>query len=419
MFREVGVKFVLVEVLLFTIFFFFVGYFLNPSDPLLTSSPINPFLLFLLVVTLYYGLEVGFLSFLLEVAAMGIFYKSWDVRFLLWSLLYVLIAGEFHFSWTRKIKVTEEENLYFKDKIRRQASDFILLKLSHDQLEKHYMVKPVSIRLIIGQLKEKLKNFERGATAEKEIFEKLKELMVSGFYVQEAALFLPFSGDFRCVFSIGGVKYLNLDDFLVRKALEEKEAVFISQVESEVRSDYLAVIPVYDFASGDRLLGIFVLRRIPFNYFNSDTILSLGVILFWLLNEMESAGLVSRMDSLLKRYFDYEFLKELSVMISLRERTGIESSMVIYRIDHLQEDFPLFLSERIRGLDMLNVVDLGDARLVFVMLPLSSISSAKGFVARIERDFSYTFGNAKLQYRIISIDGKIEEKLKYLIEQFR
>ncbi|SMP08365.1 PelD GGDEF domain-containing protein [Desulfurobacterium pacificum] len=417
MFREIGVKFVLIEVFLFTVFFFIFGYFLNPSDPLFTSSPINPYLLFLLVVTLYYGLEIGLLAFLLEIAAMGVLYRNWNVEFLLWSLLHVLIAGEFHFFWTRKIRVTEEENLYFKDKIRRQASDFILLKLSHDQLEKHYMVKPVSIRSIIGELKEKLKELgESGGL--KEIFEKLKELMVAGFYVQEAGLFLPQRNGFDCVLSVGKEISLDKEDPLVKKALEEKEAVFISQIENQIQSKYLAVIPIYDFASGDKLLGVFVLTRIPFNYFNSDTILSLGVILFWLLNELESVDLVGGVSSILKRYFEYDFLKELSVMVSLRERTGIESSLVIYRVDHLKEDFPLFLSERIRGLDMLNVVDLGGVKLVFVMLPLSSISSARGFVGRIERDFSYSFGKVELPYRIISIDRKIEEKLEYLFKQF-
>ncbi len=418
MFKEVGIRFVLIEIIFFTTLFFIFGYLFNPSDPLFTSSPTNPYLLFLMTVTLYYGLEVGILAFLLEVGAMGVLYKSWDVEFLLWSLLYVLISAEFHFFWAKKIKIAQEENLYFKDKIRRQASDFILLKLSHDQLEKHYMIKPVSVRSVIGEIKEELKKIRRNNDHRDVVFKKVKDLLVSGFYVQEADLFMSRGDDFEYVLSIGKPKPLDRNDPLVKKALESGETVFISQIENRVNSEYLAVIPIYDFAVEDKLLGIFTLRKIPFNYFNSDTILSLSVILFWLLNELGSINLIEKINPYLRKYFEYDFLKELAIMISLKEKTGIESSLVIYRVNYLVEDFPLFLSEKIRGLDMLNVIDFKETKIIFVMLPLSPLPSARGFVNRIAKEFSFIFGESEPPHRILSIDQKIGEKLEHLLKEF-
>ncbi|WP_457680844.1 PelD GGDEF domain-containing protein [Thermovibrio sp.] len=402
---------ILFEVLLATLIFIDIGLFLNQKDPLFTSYTVNPFIIFLLVITLYYGLEAGLLALLLEVVSMVLLYKGWNVKFLLWSLLNVLIAGEFHFFWTKKIRVAEEENHYFKDKLRRQTSDLILLKLSHDQLEKHYMVKPISIRMVVEEIKEKLKKRKD----REEMFEKLRELLTYGFYVQEAALYLKEEEGYKLATSVGAVPFKE-NDPLVEKALEVKEAVFISQLRTPADTQYLAVIPIYNFADEDELLGIFLLKQIPFNYFNSDTILSLGVILHWLVNELKGADIIKEVNPVLKELLSYEFIKELAVMASLKERTGAESSLVLFSVDKLNEDFPLFLSEKIRALDLINVVELNGQKLVLVLLPLTSVASAKGFVKRIEKEFSYTSGEEGLIYRIFSVDRDSYDKVAHIFE---
>jgi len=59
----------------------------------------------------------------------------------------------------------------------------MLLKISHDQLEKQYIIKPISIREIIYQIKQKIiSNFE-----EKEIFNMLMNLLLQSFNIEKAA----------------------------------------------------------------------------------------------------------------------------------------------------------------------------------------------------------------------------------------
>jgi hypothetical protein len=59
----------------------------------------------------------------------------------------------------------------------------MLLKISHDQLEKQYIIKPISIREIIYQIKQKIiSNFE-----EKEIFNMLMNLLLQSLNIEKAA----------------------------------------------------------------------------------------------------------------------------------------------------------------------------------------------------------------------------------------
>jgi hypothetical protein len=412
MFKEISVRFLLVEVIAFFCFFLAAGYRFNSSDPFFTNSPINPYLLLLLVFTLYYGISAGLTALLVSLPFIKFSYEKFPVNFFLWSLLYVFVAGEFHFFWNRKIQVAEEESKYFKEKLRRQTSDFILLKLSHDQLEKHYMIKPISLRRLLTAVKEELLS-GRGNTAEK-----FMDLLVHAFYVQSASLYLREGSKYNLFASVGKKVELDLNDPLISEALNRRRPVFISQI-GRGESKYLSVIPIFDLEDEEKLLGLFLLREIPFNYLNADTVLSLSVALLWFINELKGAPLLRSIPDKLRRVFSYEFLKELSIVHRLNEKTGVESSVVVYKVPSLYEDFVLFVKERIRGMDVVDAVTLKDGKLVFVLLPLSPLSAAEGFVKRIEKEILNIYGShsCSFSHRYVKVDNKIYEKLLNFIEE--
>jgi len=412
MFKEISVRFLLVEVVAFFFFFLAAGYRFNSSDPFFINSSINPYLLLLVVLTLYYGLSAGLTALLVSLPFMKLSYEKFPVNFFLWSLLYVFVAGEFHFYWNRKIQLAEEESKYFKEKLRRQTSDFILLKLSHDQLEKHYMIKPISLRRLLTAVKEEI------LSGNKKPAEKFMELLVHAFYVQSASLYLREGDKYNLFASVGEKIELDLKDPLISEALNRKRPVFISQIAKE-ESKYLSVIPIFDLEDEEKLLGLFLLREIPFNYLNADTVLSLSVALLWFVNELKSTPLLRSIPDKLRKVFSYEFWKELSIVHRLNKRTGVESSIVVYRVPYLLEDFILFLKERIRGIDIMDTVNLKNGNLVFVLLPLSPLSAAEGFVKRIEKEIFNVYGSCSrnINHRYIKVDGRIYEKLLHLIEE--
>jgi uncharacterized protein (DUF342 family) len=66
-----------------------------------------------------------------------------------------LVASEFNYYWKEHLRKIEEKLKYAEDKLKDLSKDLMLLKLSHDQLEKQYIVKPVSIRSIIQEFKNR------------------------------------------------------------------------------------------------------------------------------------------------------------------------------------------------------------------------------------------------------------------------
>jgi hypothetical protein len=164
------------------------------------------------------------------------------------------------------------------------------------------------------------------------------------------------------------------------------------------------------------LLGMFALKKIPFNQLNMNTILSLSIIISWFLNELKDAPFISNLPKVLKNNLSYEFLKELFITKSLYLKSGVESSIVIYKVDPLNEELSLFISEQVRGIDIVESVDCGISKLILILLPLSSIPDARGFVNRIEKELSQNLGEIKLTHRILRIDSKVDEKLSSILE---
>ncbi|ADU96772.1 hypothetical protein [Thermovibrio ammonificans] len=410
LFRDLGVKFVLVEVVFFVVLFTLVGHYFNPSDPLYLTGPISPVFLLLLVITLYYGLAYGIVAFIVEVLLAKLLYPNFPLRTILWHLLNVVVVGEFHYFWSKKIEILQEKNDYFQDKLRRFASDSMILKLSHDQLEKHYLVKPVSIRSLVAQVKEALMGRSQG---DKGPFQVLRDILDAAFYVQSGELYRYSNDSFHSILAVGPSEPLNLEDPLVRKALDSRESVFLSEINGN--SSYLAVIPVYSYVNDDRLLGLFVLRKIPFNYLNSDTVLSLSVILYWFLNEVERLSNLNPVE-LATLPLSYDFLREVVILKKLYSRLKADSTVVVFKLPHPSEDFGFFLKERLRAVDFMDSFRGNGSDYYFVLLPLSDASSAKGFLDRIARDYERTFGSDELPpYRVLKVDDAIEEKIRSVV----
>ncbi|MEO2069524.1 MAG: PelD GGDEF domain-containing protein [Desulfurobacteriaceae bacterium] len=399
MFKDLGVKFVVVEVGLFFLLFTVLGYKMNPKDPFFIHSSVNPFILLLVVFTLYYGLMASLFFFVFLVLALQYIYTSLPLQFILWSLLITLICGEFHFYWREKISVYRERNRYLFSKLKELRKNFFLLKISHDQLESHYLVKPLSIRKILSEIKKKLFSMN-----DEEAIKDLMELISQVFHVQSASLYLKKGETYVYKASVGRKVQFLPDDPLVQKALESKQPVFVS---SGKNTSYLAVIPIEDDA-------LFLIKEMPFIQLNLENILSIAVSLNWFMKEKSNSFSLEKVPKVL-RELPPEFLKEIKVTSELNRKFGIKSSLVIFKVPSEFEDFPFFLEEKVRGLDMVGTIPLKKVLYVFVLLPLSSFSNAKGFIERIKKELNNLIGISKVKHRIIDVDERTFEKLSKLV----
>ncbi|WP_456485013.1 PelD GGDEF domain-containing protein [Desulfurobacterium sp.] len=405
--KDIAIKFVVGEAVLFFIILTAVGFYFNPKDPLFIHSTVNPFVLLELTITLFYGLTGGLVFLVAAVPVFRFIYPQFPLSFLLWTLLLVLIAGEFFSYWKRRIELSEEESTYFKSKLRKQTNDFILLKLSHDQLEKHYLVKPISIRTVLEKIKKELINNREKA------FGNLMNLISEAFFVRRGTLYCKTpEGNFKLAASIGEPVKLDMNDPLIREAIEEERTVFLSSSSSQ--SNYLAVVPVFDISNDDEIIAFFLIKDLPFRYLNADNILSINVALIWFMAELEKTEMVKDLVNEF-RYLPVDFIVEVQTVKILYEKFGIDSYMVVYKIPENLKDIIQFIQNKIRGVDFLVYHKVNNCYMVYILLPLSSLSSAEGFSNRISNELKRRFGSEiknKITEKFIKVDREIYKSLK-------
>ena len=398
LFQDITIKFIFFEILIFLIFYLIIGFSINPDDPFLINQPVSYFMVFLVTVTLFYGLTGGIITISLAVPIMLYFYEKFPLNFFLWHLLLTLIAGEFHYYWGRKIALSEEERRYIEEKFEDTKKDLFLLKISHDQIERSYLIKPISVRRVLEDIKKSI-------VKDKIPYQKFMELISQVCFIESGAIFLRKDKRFNKVAEFGDKVELDLDDPLVRNCIEKGEISFISQLHDKT-SKYLSVIPVID-KKNDKVNAILLIKKMPFLHLHADNIFSISVFFFWFIKELEFREYIS---DLQKKFpnIDPVFLKELKKVSELKTLYDIESSIVTFTLNEEDKSLFIFLEERIRGLDIIFSYESQYGEYVIcILLPLTNLSSCKGFIERIKKEIIEYFGISYwelLKYKIYEVE---------------
>ncbi|RLB11736.1 MAG: hypothetical protein DRG39_03570 [Deltaproteobacteria bacterium] len=406
LFQDIALKFILFEILVFLVSYLIVGFSVSPEDPLLIKQPFSYFMVFLVTVTLFYGLTGGMIAIFSAVPALIYFYKPFPMDFFLWHLLVTLISGEFHYYWNRKIALSDEERRYIQEKFEDIKKDLFLLKISHDQMERSYLIKPVSVRRVLKDIRELIGKNE-------DPYGKFMELVSQVCFVESGAIFLAKGKGYIKVSDLGDDIRLDMNDPLVISCIEKGEISYVSQLYSE-QSKYLAVIPIQD--RDEEIKALFVIKSIPFLYLNSDNISCISIFFFWLMKEMDARDYVHN----LKEEFsdiDIAFLKELKKLCELKENYGIESSLIVFMMDDEDRAFYMFLQEKIRSLDTVMLYKTKKQYLIILLLPITSLVSCRGFIERIKRGVIANFGSSYwegLRYKFYEVKKDPLENLKKL-----
>jgi hypothetical protein len=406
--KELNLKILIAEIFIFTLVLLFIGMYTNPSDPLFIESKFGYlfYLLPLLVFTLYYGLVAGIISFFIIVLMAFFFYKEFPTVYILWLFLFVLVASEFNYYWSENVKKTEEKFKYADGKLRDLARELMLLKISHDQLEKQYIIKPINIREVIYQIKQKIiSNFE-----EKEIFNMLMNLLIQSFNIEKAALVYVDleKNNFKKISSTHDDFDFNIKDVLVSKAIEDRSISYLSKIEEE--SKYYAAIPV---SISETQVYLFIIEEIGFLSLNMDTLLMINLFIYYIVSEKLT---LEKIKNIVKKFdmFDIDFIKELCRMSEIKKNLGIESSLVIFQIKESIEDENIknLLRNNLRGLDIMDSLFIQEDNLLIIptLLPFTPTSGANSFVERVKNilvenlSLSFFEKNIKLKIEAVNID---------------
>lgn len=395
---------VLIEVIIFSVIYFIIGFLYNKQDPLLLSSEVNFFLLLLSTITLYYGLNIG----LFLIMVFGIFsyfyYNIFPMSIFLQNLIFVLICGEFHFFYRRTIRKLKEENYYYVSKFEQLRNSFYLLKLSHDQLEKSFILKPVSLRSIMYEIRN-MYFWDEDEASKKQI-----NLLAKNYGITVGSIFIDNGGNFVKIAHIGEPFELNRFNVMFNKAMEERRATYISEELDELRNyEYIAVIPAINCE--DRIVGYLIIKEMNFLNYNRETMLTISIIMSFyadFLTQKETLKKVSSISGII--IFDSDFNYELMRLYRLKEKFSIDSSYFLLKYDDNlskqidRKGFFEFIRENIRNVDMADQY----GNLFVILLPLIGYSGAKSFQNRINNLISN-----KLRIDPSIVDQKILEFTDY------
>lgn len=370
-----------------------LGYIIDPTDPLLIHSEISYLVSVLAIVTLFHGVANGLFSLFLLGIAMKFFYPYFPIESFLKVSVFVLIFGEFHYFWNRKIVQNSTKNDYLNMKLDELSNAFYTLKISHDQLEKNYVFKPMSIRNSIRQLKDAYKE-------NKDYFQNFLLLLEKSFNVTEAEFCAVHKKNVYHIHDTDFKHKMDSSDPMIEMALAKKTPIYVSSEEVENNSKYLAVIPI---VSKNEVKALLLVKKMPFMSFNKDNLISISVIIAYFLDELDKWSLARTVAS--ERLEDDEFYFEMQRLHELFEEFDVNSTVLVMRtedklLSHLVEEK---IRENLRSLDMVASHNMGGIEVIAVLFPFADQASAKGFLTRLYKLLKLDIEDERTEYSLFDI----------------
>ena len=405
---------IIVDTLAVNFIYLAVVFFIKPDDPFFVKSDLNFFTIVLALVSLFHGFIASIITMLIFMVISIVSYlNQFPIYHFLWYLVLALIFSEAHYLWSNKNKKLEKELDYLMEKVRNLRENLFILKISHDQIEKNYVLKPMSIRNALNEISIMIK--ERNM----EVFKNFLRILSKYTGIESASLYIRKEDEFIEVAYVGDSTDLDLEDQMVKEALEKKEGAILSiaSLKDNTYSKYLAVVPSYD--ENQELNGLLTVSEIPFSNLNKDNLLQINVFLIYLFGKLKIA---KNYEEILQKYvnIDMYLVREIDILIALYKKYKIESNVVVFYMDVDEFIGGVFIEieSKIRGFDYAVRYRFGDKELLIVLLPFTSDANVRGFIDRVRRDIKRLFGrdtDLALLHRIIPVGKYTLEKTLYKI----
>ncbi len=404
-----------VETLIIVGIYLTIGFFIDPNDICILNNEISYILILLAIITLFHGFENGVLTLGILATAMWWFYPTFQYTEFLIALLMTMIFAEFHYYWTQKIKDAQINADYRGEKLDELSKAFYSLKISHDQLEKNYVIKPMSIRNSIEYIIEKNEIIDEeceNLDKRKEYYKNFLELLEKSFSVNSAVIIYSKEEKLEeyVKFKNAGLVLspttpaMDLEklfsDYLVDKAIGRATAIFISDVAGEPtvnidnNSEFIAAIPVL---YNGKVIAVLAIRKMPFMAFNREVLTSISILLDYFsveINKKNALNCSREMGIIKNEFFCFEYhrLKDLykkynvnSIVLVLRIKSELQSVRIYEKIEKM-----------LRSLDMVTMIEENGLHYIVLLFPLHDNSAALGYLNRLinfldeEKDKNFT-----------------------------
>ncbi|HHD75210.1 MAG TPA: hypothetical protein ENK82_07925 [Campylobacterales bacterium] len=407
------------EVILFTLIIGGIGYFIDPLDPLLVYSNFSFMILWLAIVTLFYGLNMGIIMWISFAIMSFISYRGDDIftTILLENLFFVFLFGLFFSNLHEEMDKYKIKNKYLQLRLKELSNAFFTLKISHDKLESIYIIQPASFRFVISEILESTQH----NTPQESATNTLKVL--KKFFSVNAAMILKVQGKRldKCFGSIGDIQSnVNPHDKLIEEVLLQQKAMFLNDLEDKAQTSYLFAVPFLD--KRDDVIAILIVKEIPFLHYNQDTLLKINVVFNYIWTEYKKRASLKNLRNSSKEYVPLkteghegqnviDFKLEVVRLNNILTSFNIDSR--IYAISTKNSDVDKQIQDFLYGNELFEVIDqyvsirCNEHHIHLILFPF--ISNA-GVHRRIS-DLNTSLESIEREHRVKMLDEALETHL--------
>ena len=404
------------EVIAITVIIASIGYFIDIKDPLLIHYNFSFLILWLAIVTLFYGLSMGIVMWVGFAIISSFIYidDSMFIPTLLENLFFVFLFGLFFSSLHSEINKYKIKTQYLQLRLKELTNAFFTLKISHDKLESIYIIQPASIRFVISEILESNEH----STA-KESADNTLKILKKFFGVNSAMIYRVKRAGLKEMFaSIGNIeKEPTMRDKLIYEAIIQKRAIYLDDLDDKEQTDYLYAIPFLD--KRDSVVAILIIQDIPFLFYNKDTILKINVAFNYIWTEYKKRASIAKIQnrkkvSPIKKYGNkrqdiIDFKIEVERLTNILNGYNIDSRIyAIYTknkyLDREIRDF-LYQNELFEILDQYISIKCKNRYIHFILFPFVSLPSLHSRAKSLDEELDEIEGRLRVEM--------LEDGLKY------
>ena len=407
-----------------------IGLLVRPDDPLIFTGGLRWSIVVVLVVALRYGSllgSVGMLTlvglwFLCKAAGLYPGMPFPELTFL-GGYIIVLITGEFADMWRVRLMRAESEAGYALERLRNLTQRHVLLRLSHDRLEENLLVKPYTVRDALLRLRDVVmkESDQQALPGGEELLNLLAEycqLQRGGLYQVNNGRTVP-----EAVALLGDNRPLDRRDRMFRHALDHRVLTHVQSGESMegYLGHYWVCAPV--ISSGDELIGVVVVERMPFLSMHEENLQLFGLLLSFYADVVHGGPVI---EELRQRWPDLPpvFGREIEALRRLAEARKVDTSVLLLRPDGSERSQQIVdaLNRRRRAMDDYWWAD-PERHLLVLLMPTTGRFGFESYLRRIEEWLKEDYGmdtlaQAGIDYTHRLLDERpVKAQLEDLLEQ--
>jgi len=394
----------------------------SPSDPLgvhrqfpwLWTAPI--------IVAMRYGTSTGIATAILLLCAWFVMHDlapslgldppfrpaDFPQSYFVGGVVWILICGQFSDVWSDRHRRIMAANAYLNERLQTVTRSHFLLRLSHENLERDMLSKPMTLRQSLVHLRE-LTGMDRargdpmpGASDFLKIIGQSCQLEIASVHpvADSTPVLLPAA-------SMGAAGDLKGDDPLVLACIEQHKLAHVKNIDEATQtSSYLVCAPLR--AASGRVLGILAVEKMPFFALNDDTLQLMAVLSGYYADGLEQEYAVS---GILERIPDcpHDFALDLIRLCRIHNDAGINSSMVALVFNNNSVGLDLFenVKRMKRSIDQCWAFSNDRHHVSITLLPLSGRQAVEGYLLRIEHALQNLFEKDFLMARVATHIGHL------------